>query len=151
LIIDVLDRTNIVRVSPADGKLLHIGTIKGLRVEQVKGLTYSLDIHNLPENPTFTDGIEQRNMEIVTHSEFVDVNGIDYSLDQLLGLSPSCSLGSTTLTLTRHSPYRSDAIILLRTLAQAEPGENFGTRWDLGFYLPLWTPRNFDSKAEYSV
>ncbi|CEG19341.1 phosphatidylserine decarboxylase, partial [Ceraceosorus bombacis] len=30
-------------VSPADGTVLHFGTIQGRRVEQVKGITYSLD------------------------------------------------------------------------------------------------------------
>ncbi|MCO5573347.1 hypothetical protein L7F22_027116 [Adiantum nelumboides] len=30
-------------VSPADGKVLHFGSIEGRRVEQVKGITYSLD------------------------------------------------------------------------------------------------------------
>jgi phosphatidylserine decarboxylase len=89
-------------VSPADGKVLHLGTIKGSRVEQVKGLTYSLDAllgidtGNPPENLAFTDGIEQSDVEIVTHREFANVNGIEYSLDQLLGVSPSCSSGDMT-------------------------------------------------------
>jgi phosphatidylserine decarboxylase len=84
--------------------VLHLGTIKGSRVEQVKGLTYSLDAllgidtDNPPENLTFTGGLEQRDMEIVTHREFANVNGIEYSLDQLLGVSPSCSPGDMTPT-----------------------------------------------------
>ena len=30
-------------MSPADGRILHFGTVTGRRVEQVKGSTYSLD------------------------------------------------------------------------------------------------------------
>ena len=67
--------------------MLHLGTIKGSRVEQVKGLTYSLDAllgidtDNPPETLAFTEGVEQRDMEIVAHREFANLNRIEYSLD----------------------------------------------------------------------
>jgi phosphatidylserine decarboxylase len=32
-----------LQVSPADGKVLHFGRISGAKVEQVKGMSYSLD------------------------------------------------------------------------------------------------------------
>jgi phosphatidylserine decarboxylase len=76
--------------------LLHLGTIQGSRVEQVRSLPYSLDAllgidtDNPPDKPTFTNGVEQRDGEIVTHREFANVNGIEYSLDQLLRVSPGC-------------------------------------------------------------
>jgi len=33
---------------------------------------------------------------MVTHREFANVNGIEYNLDQLLGVSPSCAPGDMT-------------------------------------------------------
>jgi phosphatidylserine decarboxylase len=84
-------------VSPADGKVLHFGTIKGLRVEQVKGLTYSLDAllgvdHDTDADPT----APQRAMSVVDGREFANVNGIEYSLDQLLGATPAGTPGTAT-------------------------------------------------------
>ncbi|KAL0950544.1 hypothetical protein HGRIS_007351 [Hohenbuehelia grisea] len=85
-------------VSPADGKILHFGTIQGSRVEQVKGITYSLDallgverhpteaaVQNIPAHPE---------MPVVDHREFADINGIEYTLEQLIG-GPSSSGTST--------------------------------------------------------
>ncbi|KAG1908585.1 phosphatidylserine decarboxylase-domain-containing protein [Suillus fuscotomentosus] len=50
---------NAILVSPADGTVLHLGTIENLRVEQVKGITYSLDAllgvdRSDPESPAST-------------------------------------------------------------------------------------------------
>ncbi|GLB36788.1 putative catalyzes the formation of phosphatidylethanolamine (PtdEtn) from phosphatidylserine (PtdSer) [Lyophyllum shimeji] len=88
-------------VSPADGTVLHFGTVQGTRVEQVKGITYSLDALLGVERPgspvsviATTAHEHHRDMSIVDDREFANVNGIDYSLDQLLG-APS---GTTTPT-----------------------------------------------------
>ncbi|KAF8139608.1 phosphatidylserine decarboxylase-domain-containing protein [Boletus edulis] len=95
---------NAVLVSPADGTVIHFGTIDNLRVEQVKGITYSLDAllgvesydpHN-PSSPTSTVIEFPQDQEIVDHHEFAIVNGIEYSLDQLLGASPPSTPGSVT-------------------------------------------------------
>jgi phosphatidylserine decarboxylase len=67
-------------------------------------MTYSLDAllgvdRDVPElSPEMTIAQLQSNddMTIVDHREFANVNGIDYSLDQLLGVSPSCSPGTAT-------------------------------------------------------
>lgn len=66
--------------------------MKGLRVEQVKGLTYSLDAlfgSSEPSTPSSvvseTITFANRDHEIVDDEEFANVNGIDYSLDQLFG------------------------------------------------------------------
>ncbi|CAO1620616.1 unnamed protein product [Parajaminaea phylloscopi] len=73
-------------VSPADGTVLHFGTIQGRRVEQVKGITYSLDaLLGLSSSP---QGIEQADSgpgSPLDERQFAAINGIDYSLDRLLG------------------------------------------------------------------
>lgn len=101
------------QVSPADGTVLHLGTIDGLRVEQVKGITYSLDAllgveRSRPGSPTSPTStvveFPHRDMAIVDDHEFANVNGIEYSLDQLIGSSVLDTSGSTTPTKDRSSP-----------------------------------------------
>ncbi|KAL7416593.1 phosphatidylserine decarboxylase-domain-containing protein [Mrakia frigida] len=81
---------DVALVSPADGKLLHFGAISGAKVEQVKGMSYSLDAllgkTGGPESPSAED------IEFDTDSErefddhdFANINDIDYSLGDLLG------------------------------------------------------------------
>ena len=79
-------------VSPADGTVLHFGAVQGARVEQVKGITYSLDAllgveRPKPTNTTTTVPFPAREMAIVDDREFANVNGIEYSLSQLIGTS----------------------------------------------------------------
>lgn len=110
-----------VLVSPADGKVLHFGTIKDLRVEQVKGITYSLDAllgvdrqHLHLGTPTSTVVERYPDMPIVDDHEFAVVNGIEYTLDQLIGAStpgsstPSSSSSSGT-TVSPMTPDATDA------------------------------------------
>ncbi|CUA78175.1 phosphatidylserine decarboxylase [Rhizoctonia solani] len=101
---------NAALVSPADGTVLHFGSItRDGRVEQVKGLTYSLDallgsgsrspspvntptaLPTPPRTPTneYHVSFSPRDPahEHASDLEFANVNGIDYSLDQLLGRS----------------------------------------------------------------
>ncbi|CAE6454572.1 unnamed protein product [Rhizoctonia solani] len=101
---------NAALVSPADGTVLHFGSIThDGRVEQVKGLTYSLDallgsgsrspspVHTPTALPTpprtppneFHVPFPSRDPahEHASDLEFANVNGIDYTLDQLLGRS----------------------------------------------------------------
>ncbi|KAJ1658889.1 phosphatidylserine decarboxylase 1 [Dispira simplex] len=102
-------------VSPSDGRVLNFGVIKGQVVESVKGLTYSLDAflgnHNRLQDVTMarktvdsgalkTTGSElagvkeqrvqelaqvSRSSAITDDKEFAQVNGITYSLKDLLG------------------------------------------------------------------
>jgi phosphatidylserine decarboxylase len=78
-----------VLVSPADGTVLHFGTVNGSKVEQVKGITYSLEALLGVERPGSPYSIVERNpeMSVVDHQEFAIVNGIEYSLDQFIGTS----------------------------------------------------------------
>ncbi|KAM6497700.1 Phosphatidylserine decarboxylase domain containing protein, partial [Amanita muscaria] len=75
-----------VLVSPADGTILHLGTITDSKVEQVKGITYSLDALLGVDRPSTVKAIVERNpdMEVVDDQEFANVNGIEYTLGQLL-------------------------------------------------------------------
>lgn len=82
-----------MKVSPADGTVLHFGEIEGRRVEQVKGLTYSLDALLGAQLAPSTPKKEPQHIEFTSNEqppayndrEFAELNGINYSLDQLLG------------------------------------------------------------------
>ena len=72
--------------------MLHFGEIEGRRVEQVKGLTYSLDaLIGAQRTMTHTKAPQQIQFEsddeppAYDDREFAELNGISYSLDQLLG------------------------------------------------------------------
>ena len=113
-------RFRILQVSPADGTVLHFGTVQESRVEQVKGITYSLDALLGIERPNSPTTIieHNRDMSIVDDQEFANVNGIEYSLEQLIGASSpgsqtpsdsSSSLTSTTLnTSISPTPHAND-------------------------------------------
>lgn len=75
-------------VSPADGTVLHFGTIQGRRVEQVKGVTYSLDaLLGLTSDPQGYESSGKLDPAAPTadDQQFANVNGIEYSLERLLG------------------------------------------------------------------
>lgn len=89
-----------LQVSPADGTVLHFGSIQGRRVEQVKGITYSLDaLLGVSSDAQSTEsvswgpgssadtqaGAAARSHQIQDEREFANVNGIEYSVDRLLG------------------------------------------------------------------
>ncbi|WFD19418.1 phosphatidylserine decarboxylase [Malassezia caprae] len=76
-------------VSPADGKVLHLGVVEGDRVEQVKGLTYSLGsllgLHGAADAHDDVLLDSSRALSVSDERHFAQVNGIDYSLEELLG------------------------------------------------------------------
>ncbi|AOW04424.1 phosphatidylserine decarboxylase-domain-containing protein [Yarrowia lipolytica] len=87
-------------VCPADGKVLHLGAINARgEVEQVKGVTYSLEALLGPPTPS-KDGEKSHavslaaptseiefpdNKEENKDREFANVNGISYTLDDFMG------------------------------------------------------------------
>ncbi|KAG6827655.1 hypothetical protein H0H92_010901 [Tricholoma furcatifolium] len=102
-------------VSPADGTVLHFGTIKDLHIEQVKGITYSLDALLGVERPGSPASVlsspaehHNRDMSIVDDHEFAILNGIEYSVDQLIG-NASPSSGNTTPTTDSDTPLEPGA------------------------------------------
>ncbi|KAJ2670495.1 phosphatidylserine decarboxylase 1 [Coemansia sp. RSA 1085] len=114
-------REEAVVVSPSDGKVLHFGVVEQREVEQVKGLTYSLDaffgkaddpaqaikaasqaLENEPGtigDSTLADATQSHAHNAAADDDFAVVNGIPYTLDTMIGsadaLKPAAqSLGS---------------------------------------------------------
>ncbi|KAK6848981.1 hypothetical protein PG995_012814 [Apiospora arundinis] len=93
-----LDPTPNALLSPSDGRVLQYGRIEGGDIEQVKGMTYSVDAllgKNSPA-PSIASGVQsagsndeqarlERDEELVKQDEeFARVNGISYTLPNLL-------------------------------------------------------------------
>lgn len=95
-----LDPDNHVLLCPSDGKVLQFGQIEGNDIEQVKGMTYSVDAllgKNTP-SPSITSVSSRSSEETVRahpevsgdeelvkqQEEFAQVNGISYTLPDLL-------------------------------------------------------------------
>lgn len=82
-----------MQVSPADGRVINFGVIEGGQIASIKGATYSLQAllqgageagtvegpHGLPEHPHNAEAIS------LDEKEFANVNGISYSLGDLVG------------------------------------------------------------------
>ncbi|KAI9480273.1 MAG: phosphatidylserine decarboxylase-domain-containing protein [Benjaminiella poitrasii] len=76
-------------VSPSDGKVLHFGLVHGQEIEQIKGVTYKLDalLGNDVGRPSSSAEDAKLNAAVPHHvdeEEFANVNGIDYSLDDIM-------------------------------------------------------------------
>ncbi|KAG6021500.1 hypothetical protein E4U41_002473 [Claviceps citrina] len=94
----VIDPDSHALVSPSDGKILQYGRIQGGDIEQVKGMTYSVDALLGQNTPTASISSGQsaasdqkqeeaahKDEEIVKQEEeFAQVNGISYTLPDLL-------------------------------------------------------------------
>lgn len=86
-------------LSPSDGRVLQIGQIEGGDIEQVKGMTYSIDAllgKNTPAssgvatpNPARGGRHMQPDEELVKRDEeFAHVNGISYTVSDLMSGAP---------------------------------------------------------------
>lgn len=89
-------------VSPADGRVVNFGYIENRRVEQVKGVSYSLDAllsgtgqassiatnaTSAPASDMSTGNSDSENAH-VDDQEFANLNGLSYTVDQLMGQEP---------------------------------------------------------------
>ncbi|CAM9018553.1 hypothetical protein WICANDRAFT_61799 [Wickerhamomyces anomalus NRRL Y-366-8] len=80
-------------VCPSDGKVLQFGVIDDGNIEQVKGMTYSIDSFlGDATNTKLAAPSHQINFDhhdeaevLKRHGEFAEINGISYSLDDILG------------------------------------------------------------------
>ncbi|KAF2396032.1 phosphatidylserine decarboxylase [Trichodelitschia bisporula] len=109
-------------LSPADGRVIQFGTIEAGEIEQVKGVTYSLSAllgsraPTPPSTPTHSrsPSPEPANPDVVAaDEEFARVNGISYSLPNLLTgdgkkASPPASDQSIPSSLTSEVEVSAD-------------------------------------------
>ena len=116
-------------VSPADGKIIQFGTIINGEVEQVKGMTYSLEAllgshtsspsSSGTSTPSSSSGDEE---SIRAHEEFAKMNGISYTLPSFLG-TPNAAKRATAIPPTDQSTEAktlSEAVVR-DTLADGRP------------------------------
>ncbi|KAI9848808.1 MAG: phosphatidylserine decarboxylase 1 [Thelocarpon superellum] len=146
-----LDPNMSALLSPADGRVLQFGTIEGGKVEQVKGMTYSLDAllgSTAPEVPPHTltspdisqvtdSSTESRRSKwnvgdedfLQSDEEFARVNGISYTLPNLFS-GPSGDDAPNVATSTDESttPKSSSEAEVRAELALAPENAPWYTR-----------------------
>jgi phosphatidylserine decarboxylase len=128
-----LDHNPNALLSPADGRVLQFGAIESGEVEQVKGMTYSLDallgMSNEDDSPPLSHPIRLNSKKgahphgashkegdediIKQDEEFATVNGITYTLPNLFSGPPhkqshKTSDASTTPTSASEAEVRAD-------------------------------------------
>ncbi|KAI8052510.1 phosphatidylserine decarboxylase-domain-containing protein [Syncephalis plumigaleata] len=107
-----IDDTSIL-VSPADGRVLHYGVVVGRQVEQVKGVTYSLDAFLGTRIAKLPHEIEKvlsdtHSSSVAGDREFAEINGISYTLDELLS-------GGTRVETSDHDTAAADTTTAIAT------------------------------------
>ncbi|KAL8652071.1 MAG: hypothetical protein Q9226_004421 [Calogaya cf. arnoldii] len=119
-----LDPNPSALLSPADGRVLQIGMIENGEVEQVKGMTYSLDALLGTEPPEADPGPHRQEKEssenisqsvkvgnediIKADEEFANVNGISYTLPNLFS-GPKGGEGPVTMDASTTPKSSSEA------------------------------------------
>ncbi|KAJ1733278.1 phosphatidylserine decarboxylase 1 [Coemansia biformis] len=101
-------------VSPSDGKILHFGVVEQREVEQVKGLTYSLDAFfgkaddagEEIADATLADAARSQSHNAATDDEFAVVNGIPYTLGAMIGDTSALKPAAQSLGLQLKSDER---------------------------------------------
>ncbi|EEQ89702.1 hypothetical protein RJZ56_007073 [Blastomyces dermatitidis] len=122
-----LDPNPLAILSPADGRILQFGMIENGEVEQVKGMTYSLDSllgheelspGHEPVHPTrapihHNEHREHTNKDpdnVAADEKFAKMNGITYTLPTLLsGTGKGHAPGDKPLDASMHSTTSSEA------------------------------------------
>ncbi|KAH3687248.1 hypothetical protein WICPIJ_001764 [Wickerhamomyces pijperi] len=81
-------------VCPSDGTVLQLGVIHDGNIEQVKGMTYSIDEFlgdasnkklAAPSHPVGFNHVDTEDVVVKRHEEFAELNGISYTLDDIMG------------------------------------------------------------------
>ncbi|MCJ1394103.1 phosphatidylserine decarboxylase 1 [Xylographa bjoerkii] len=135
-----LDPNPTALLSPADGRVLQYGTIEHGEVEQVKGMTYSLEAllgTETPNTGTFSSksapGVvntsetahEADNADVIrADEEFANVNGISYTLPNLLS-GPQGEEGSgASSTMDASTKSKSASVAEVRADLALGDGSN---------------------------
>lgn len=110
--------------------MLHFGTVQESRVEQVKGITYSLDALLGIERPGSPLAIieHNRDMSVVDDHEFAIVNGIEYSLEQLIGSTQPSASGTQTPSDDASSSSSSSTTLVSMSSGSPTEDENIPKR-----------------------
>ncbi|KAI9726464.1 MAG: phosphatidylserine decarboxylase 1 [Chrysothrix sp. TS-e1954] len=143
-----IDPNSNALVSPADGKVIQFGTIEQGQVEQVKGVTYSLDAllgaqrpltasSNIASSSQSPQPSAERNRSgdqehIDADEEFAQVNGISYTLPNLFSGQGSKPASST-------SDLPSDQSTMPRPSSESEVGSELALS-DAEQEGPWWAP-----------
>lgn len=135
-------------LSPSDGRILQFGTIERGEVEQVKGMTYSLDALLGSATPEYADhskrfrdhrlGPTQKDAEqVAADEEFARVNNISYTLPTLLSGDPDAQTKGLSMDVSTKSQWSSESEV----------------RADLarGDARPWYTPKPTSNNALYYV
>ncbi|KAI5967121.1 PSD1 [Candida theae] len=129
-------------VSPADGKVLKFGVIDQGEIEQVKGMTYSIDALlgttstrklAAPTHSTqFDDDGSDDETKIKRDEEFAKLNGISYTVDDILGgeSENTSHMNELSYTDVKEGTAKGDRASFTKELAVAEelapnPSESF--------------------------
>ena len=141
-----LDPNQDAVLSPADGRVLQYGTIENGEVEQIKGMTYSLDAlfgktppptSANPSNPSnifelsFSAAVQSEPSEkptaqsMTADKEFANINGISYTLPNLFAGQPDPSANSAKVQDASTTP---------------KPSSEAEVKADLATVSPWWSP-----------
>lgn len=82
-------------VSPCDGRVLRFGQLRdNVRIEEVKGMNYSVDRFLGNRNPSSARKDSQKDMvTLQRHEKFAELNGLDYTVNEIVGGEASNSSG----------------------------------------------------------
>lgn len=129
-----LDPDHNALLSPADGRVLQFGHIESGDIEQVKGMTYTIDAllgQNSPtpsvssqSSPEVKPGQSEKELEgdeelVKEHEEFARVNGISYTLPDLF----SGSKKSSKLNKPKDESVTSSPVSVSEVRAELALGE----------------------------